>query len=201
MKINTNYNKINFGKRLVATCDLQKQNHRKLECNIYQLNKNEDKDYFVKLEKSILWEDAWYLWDMDEVFNSDVTGERTYVMESKAGRCLGYIVMKTDFDNPEEEELIYLETCPTYQTKKEKRPLKYIGETLLSFAIGKLDRSKTKSVKITAYSSEGEAFYKQNCGFTECDDEARTLLLPRKKFNKLIARNEIHTDSKIRYII
>ena len=192
---------ISFGKTLSAKCDLLRQNHKKVECNIFQLNLQDDKDYFEKLEKSIPWEDAWYLWDMDEEFNSDVTGERTYVLESNAGRCLGYIVMRTDFDNPEEEELIYLETCPKYQTKRTKRPLKYIGETLLSFAIGKLDKNKTKSVKITAYSANGETFYKENCGFIECDDEARTLLLPRKKFSRLIAKNEIHTDSKIRYIV
>lgn len=192
---------ITFGKTLSAKCDLLRQNHKKVECNIYQLNLQDDKDYFEKLEKSIPWEDAWYLWDMDEEFNSDVTGERTYVLESNAGRCLGYIVMRTDFDNPEEEELIYLETCPKYQTKRTKRPLKYIGETLLSFAIGKLDKNKTKSVKITSYSANGETFYKENCGFIECDDETRTLLLPRKKFSRLIAKNEIHTDSKIRYIV
>ena len=192
---------ISFGKTLSAKCDLLRQNHKKVECNIFQLNLQDDKDYFEKLEKSIPWEDAWYLWDMDEEFNSDVTGERTYVLESNAGRCLGYIVMRTDFDNQEEEELIYLETCPKYKTKRTKRPLKYIGETLLSFAIGKLDKNETKSVKITAYSANGETFYKENCGFIECDDEARTLLLPRKKFSRLIAKNEIHTDSKIRYIV
>lgn len=201
MKINTNYNRIIFGKTLAAKCDLRRQNHRKVECNILELNLEEDKDYFDKLTTSRNWQEAWYLWDMDEEFNSDVTGERTYVLESNAGRCLGYIVMRTDFDNPEEEELIYLETCPKYQTRREKRPLKYIGETLLSFAIGKLDRNKTKSVKITAYSANGEIFYKENCGFTECNDEARTLFLPRKKFSSLIKKNETHTNSKIRYIV
>ena len=190
-----------FGKTLLAKCDLRRGNHKKVECNIFQLNSVDDKDYFERVWKSKPWQDAKYLWDMDAELNADIEGERIYVLESQAGKCLGYIAMSPTLNNPRQEELVFLETCPKYQTKRTKRPLKYIGETLLSFAIGKLDKNKTKSVKITAYSANGETFYKENCGFIECDDEARTLLLPRKKFSRLIAKNEIHTDSKIRYIV
>ena len=96
---------------------------------------------------------------MHDEFNSEVEGERTYVIESKAGRCLGYIFMQTDYEDQTEEEIVYLETCPKYQTKNSTRSLKYIGETLISFVIGSLDKTKTEAVIIKAYSKTGKPFY------------------------------------------
>ena len=201
MKINSINNKINFGKTLSAKCDLVRPNHKKVECNIFQLNLQDDKDYFAKVWTSKPWEDAKYLWDMDAELRADISGERIYVMESKAGKCLGYLVIATSFTNPKQEELIFLETCPKYQKNKDKRPLKYIGETLLAFATGKLDTSKTNALVIKDYSKAGKPFYKENCGFKERNDKKGTLVLPNKNFSKLIARNESHTNSKIRYTI
>ena len=197
MKISSS---VTFGKTLVAQCDLRRQNHRKVPCNIFKLDYPEDKDYFLKLEKSRPWQNAWFMWDMDSEFNSDVTGERTYVMESKGGRCLGYIAMLTDYDDQKEEEIVYLETCPKYQTKNSNRPLQYIGETLISFVIGSLDKKKTDAVIIKAYSETGKPFYINNCGFEECEERNNSLLLKNKDFKKLSSKNEKHIKSKIQYI-
>ena len=193
------YSSVTFGKTLVGQCDLRRENHKKVPCNIFQLNYHEDKDYFLKLEKSRPWQNAWFMWDMDSEFNSDVTGERTYVMESKGGRCLGYIAMLTDYDDQKEEEIVYLETCPKYQTKNSNRTLKYIGETLISFIIGTLDKKKTEAVIIKAYSETGKPFYINNCGFEECEERNNSLLLKNKDFKKLSSKNEKHIKSKIQY--
>ena len=201
MKINLTKNQINFGKTLVAKCDLPRQNHKKVECNIFKLNSDEDSDYFEKLWKSKSWQDAKYLCDMNAELNADIPDERIYVLESQAGRCLGYIAMTPNLNNPKHEELVFLETCPKYQNSKAKRPLRYIGETLLAFATEQIDTSKTKAVVVKEYSQEGKPFYIKNCGFKERDDENRTLLLRRKDFKNLTKRNEIHTKSKIQYIV
>ncbi len=201
MNINIINNQINFGKKLVAKCDLPRQDHKKVGCNIYQLNLEEDKDYFEKLEKSKPWKDSWYMWDMNQEFNSDVTGERTYVMESKAGRCLGYIIMLTDYEDQKEEEIVYLETCPKYQTKNSRRSLQYIGETLISFVLGTLDKNKTDAVIIKAYSETGKPFYINNCGFEEVADRNNALMLKKEDFPKLLRRNEEHRQSQLEYLI
>ena len=192
---------ISFGKTLLAKCDLRRGNHKKVECNIFQLNSVDDKDYFERVWKSKPWQDAKYLWDMDAELNADIEGERIYVLESQAGKCLGYIAMSPTLNNPRQEELVFLETCPKYQKEKDKRSLKYIGETLLAFVTGQLDTQKTQAIVIKNYSKIGKPFYKENCGFKESTDTNRTLFLPRKKFSRLIEKNEIHTDSKIRYIV
>lgn len=192
---------ISFGKTLSAKCDLVRPNHKKVECNIFQLNLEDDKDYFAKVWRSKPWEDAKYLWDMDAELNANITGERIYVIESKAGRCLGYIAMAPTLNNPRQEELVFLETCPKYQKGNKNRSLKYIGETLLAFATGKLDTDKTRSVVIKSSSETGKPFYKKNCGFKELNDAKGTLILQKKDFGKFISKNEAHTKSKIRYTI
>ena len=200
MKINLANRQINFGKTLAAKCDLLRQNHRKVECNIFQLNSKDDEDYFEKLWRSTAWKDAKYLCDMDAELNANIEGERIYVLESQAGRCLGYIAMTPSLNNPKHEELVFLETCPKYQKGNTSRSLKYIGETLLAFATGKLDTRETNAIVIKDYSKTGKPFYKENCGFKETNDANKTLFLPRKSFPSLIAKNEMHTNSKIRYI-
>ena len=137
---------------------------------------------------------------MDDEFKSEVEGERTYVIESEAERCLGYIIMKTDYEDETEEEIVYLETCPKYQTKNEKRSLQYIGETLISFIVGGLDKDKTNAVMIKDYSEIGKPFYINNCGFEELKDRNNALMLKKENFSELLKRNEKHTKSKIRYI-
>ena len=201
MNINLINNQINFGKTLKAKCDLRRQNHKKVECNIFQLNPEDDKDYFERVWRSKSWQDAKYLWDMDAELNANIEGEKIFTIESRAGKCLGYIVMAPTLNNPRQQELVFLETCPKYQTKKENRSLKYIGETLLAYATGQVDTSKTSAIVIKNYSKTGKPFYKENCGFREQNDENRTLILHRKKFSQLITRNEFHTGSKIRNII
>ena len=201
MNVNIARNQINFGKTLVAKCDLPRQNHSKVACNIYQLNLDEDRDYFQKLEKSKSWKDGSYVWEMNDEFNSEVEGERTYVIESKAGRCLGYIVMQTDYEDQTEDEIVYLETCPKYQTKNSTRSLQYIGETLISFVVGGLDKSKTNAVIIKAYSKTGKPFYINNCGFKEVEDRNNALILNKNNFKTLLNKNEQHTNSKIQYVV
>lgn len=200
MKINSIKNQINFGKTLVGKCSLPRQNHKKVECNLFQLSTPEDKDYFERVWDRKDWQDAKYVWDMDAQLNANIKGEKIYTMESQAGHCLGYLVMSPVINNPKEEELVILETCPKYQKKNENRTIKYIGETLLSFATGKLDPSKTRAIIIKNYSMIGRPFYKENCGFKECNDENGTLILKRIDFKKLASTNEEHTKSKIRYI-
>lgn len=192
---------VSFGKTLVAQCDLRRQNHRKVPCNIFQLNFPEDKDYFFKLENSKPWEKAWFMWDMDEEFNSDVTGERTYVIESKGGRCLGFASVLEDDELPGEEELVYLETCPKYQITNEKRTIKYIGETLIAFITGLAKGKDIKTIEIKAYTSNGERFYKKKCNFEQRNDEKQTLFLRRENFENVINKNKAHTHSEIRYLV
>ena len=138
---------------------------------------------------------------MNDEFNSEVEGERTYVIESKAGRCLGYIVMQTDYEDQTEDEIVYLETCPKYQTKNSTRSLQYIGETLISFVVGGLDKSKTNAVIIKAYSKTGKPFYINNCGFKEVEDRNNALILNKNNFKTLLNKNEQHTNSKIQYVV
>ena len=192
---------ISFGKTLVAKCDLPRQNHKKVECNIFKLNSEEDSDYFEKLWTSKPWQDSKYLCDMNAELNADIEGERIYVLESQAGKCLGYIAMTPALNNPQHEELVFLETCPKYQKEKDNRPLRYIGETLLTYAIKKADKDKTRAILIKEYSQAGKSFYIQNCGFKESADKNGTLLLPRKSFKDLAKRNEEHRKSKIQFII
>ena len=64
---------ISFGKTLLAKCDLRRGNYKKVECNIFQLNSVDDKDYFERVWKSKPWQDAKYLWDMDAELRADIS--------------------------------------------------------------------------------------------------------------------------------
>ena len=170
MKINFLQSNINFGKTLIANCMLPRKSAKPLPCKIYEIKTTDDKDYFLKLSKKDMWRDGDYVHEMDDEFNSEVTGQRTFVMENQKDKCLGYVIVETDFDTPDKSDIVYLETCPKYKSSNPKRTIKYIGETLLAFVVKIAQKDNMKSVCIPVWTTTAENFYKENCGFQEIDE-------------------------------
>lgn len=187
-------NSVYFGKSLVASCKLPRKSGIPLPCKIYEINTTEDRDYFVKLTQKDIWRGGSYVWEMDDEFNSEVWGQKTYVMENKSGKCLGYIAVGTDFDDLNKDGIAYLETCPKYKSANSKRTIKYIGETLLAFAVKIAQKNNMETVRIPVWASTAEDFYKENCGFKE---DEYGLYLNSSEFQTFLSKNEAHTKSEI----
>ena len=115
-------------------------------------------------------------------------------MENPKGNCLGYIIVETDFDVPERKDVVYLETCPKYNSSNPKRTIKYIGETLLAFVVKIAQKNNKKFISIPIWSKTAENFYKENCGFEE---KEACLYLYRELFDSFLSKNKKHTKSSI----
>ena len=195
MQINTRISNISFQKKLAANCTVLKSNGRKEPCKIYKLNPNEDSDYFIKLQKKDYWKNANYLEDIIEELPNIGKGFNTnkiYSMENKNGDCIGF----AELTNINDSIYIFtLETAPKYVNYKKQSPLKYIGETLLTFVANLAKKSNKNNIKLCPV-SDAIGFYSAKCHMDYNNNEM-ICILPKEKFDTLISQNIVHTGSKI----
>ena len=77
MKLYFSTNPISFQKTFITTANVL--NSGKIEeCNIFELDSKEDKDYFENLKENKNWENAIYLDKINEIFKKDFPAETTY---------------------------------------------------------------------------------------------------------------------------
>ena len=201
MKVNGLSSFISFKKSLVANCSVLHNTQGSIPCAIYKLSEKEDSDYFELLPNKKDWETARYL----EYLISDLQSlSKTpyfsiYSIENNSGDCLGYTEISEKSNVA--YEILLLETAPklvSWNTKNFPQ-YKYIGETLISFLAKKCSKEKKSHLDVEP-SVSAEHFYTQNCFFKKPRDLESSYSLRRSKYKKIIAQNEEHTSSKIRFV-
>lgn len=186
---------ISFQKTLVKNCTIPDNKHRLNSCAIYKLDLPEDIDYFSKAQCDRKWTDNRFLDEVESCFQCAIEEENNYVLENKKGDCLGYICTSDDSKN-KIKEIMFLETCPAYAKSNPKRGMKYIGETLLSYAVELADKEGFECVSIPIASTKATSFYVDKCGFKENENDPMEKTLSKKDFYKLIKQNQEHTNIK-----
>ncbi|MBQ8475744.1 GNAT family N-acetyltransferase [bacterium] len=195
------FSDISFQKQLVAKCSVLK-NSRPYKCNLYELDSNEDKDYFTDKKRMREWENAHYWYCFIRKFSSfssifgNEDDNKIYALEH-GNKCLGVMEVKehTNCDLG----VIYLETNPKYRGKG-KKSVKYIGETMLSY-LAKVAKGNDAEVFIYNSSESAYDFYISKCGFQEPKGEFATIDLDKSGIDKLIKQNESHTGRKIELVV
>lgn len=190
--------KISFGKKLVAKADIIK-NEKPHPCTIYLLERGIDFDYFEKQRSA--WKKAEYLEPVEAeleskhspnfYFDSDI-----YALEDSKGKCLGYCEQDEYKDR---NILITLETCPKYCADNEKRKVKYVGETLLTFLAALAKKEDKNAFTVHTVVSGAQDFYTK-CGFDD-GSEGMGRKLDKNKFSALIQQNQNHTGGGIEFLL
>ena len=186
---------ISFQKTLVKNCNIPDKKNYPHPCAIYKLDLPEDIDYFSKAQRDKKWDKNRFLDEVESCFQCAIDEESNYVLENSKGDCLGYICTSDDYEN-KIKEIMFLETCPHYAQANPKRGLKYIGETLLAYAVELADRDGFNCVDIPKASTKATQFYTDKCGFEENEDDPMEKTLYKKDFYKLIKQNQEHSNVK-----
>lgn len=201
MKINSVKGFISFKKSLVANCSVLHTSQGSIPCSVYKLSEKEDSDYFELLPNKTDWDDARYLCYLmqDLKVLSDFPYFSIYTLENKRGDCLGYTEIAENSNDS--YEILLLETAPKFISKNTKstKQYRYIGETLIAF-LAKKSMKEKKSFLDVEPSVTAEQFYTHNCFFKKPKDNDNPYFLQRSKYKKIIAQNEKHTSSKIRFV-
>ncbi len=203
MKISKITPNVSFAKRIVAKCNVIKNEKFPYPCIIYELNEEKDKDYFTEINNQEDWEHAKYknylIDDLKHAIKSPNLA--VYVMEAQDGKCLGYTELINEDDNT--VEILLLETNPKQVSKRNKNlPIfKYIGETLLAFTVKKAKRENKTAIQVQP-SITAEKFYTDKCFFKKPADyyKGEPFVLPRSRFKKFIDQNRMHTKSSINIV-
>ena len=187
--------KISFQKTLVKKCTIPDKKNIAHPCAIYKLDLPEDVDYFSKAQRDKKWDNNRFLDEMESCFQCAIKDESNYVLEDKKGDCLGYICTSDDYEN-KIKGIMFLETCPHYALSNPKRGLKYVGETLLSYAVEVADKQGFECVSVPIVSSKAEDFYTKKCGFEQdLEDASGEVSLPRKDYQNLLNQNQEHLNA------
>ena len=130
--------------------------------------------------------------DLPELKNEP--GRAVYSIENSKGECLGFTeVSKHKYDM----EINILETAPNLanNTKNSHSPVKYVGETLLSFVINKAFQGLNHEINLyPGKSSVG--FYADKC-LMDYDDKKKLCTLPFIRYGVILQQNADHTGSYI----
>ena len=156
------------------------------ECNIYELNFEEDKDYFVKLKENKDWKKAVYLDELAEDWPLDFFYEKTYVLENKKEDCLGFV--NVDYSESDRIEISLLETCPKLTHKKKSRKIKHVGQELINFVIKLAQERELDCVTVPIVRVGAEDFYKK-CGFQISGFVGEDAILEADDFDYVLAKN------------
>lgn len=197
-------NKINyspsFQKQLRAKANIL-NNNKPEQCFIYELNKEEDSDYFKELKKMPEWQEKGFAEEFDKTLKDQRPHEHLFVMESKDEECLGILELDDDILGDKVEKIEYLETFKPYSYHNENRNRKYIGQTLLTFAAKYLGEIPKKDLKVPSAVINAVNFYIDKCNFYRPNKSAPyELLLKKENFNELIKKNEENTQGKMELI-
>lgn len=193
---------ISFGKKLMARCQIKTNSGEIKPCEIYELKKEEDIDYFCKLKKNPEWENGEYIEITNQMMLSPLLnkGLRTFSLETKDEGCLGYISTH-DFDFiPNKTYVEFLETCPQYTSQNKKRKIKYIGQSLMAFVVGLAQEQNKTRVCITTTAPKSKKFYSRACNFRQDYNGNDGLILNSQSYQKFLNRHKENTGKEIEFI-
>lgn len=195
MKIQFSSNNISFKKQFEANCSVLNKSRMPEPCFIFKLEPSCDEDYFCSIPNAQDWLDADYLdflkYEIDRLHLLDDEENELYVMENKFGDCLAFCKIS---EAVESYTIEVLETAPAYTNKqfdKKVSPLKYIGETFVSFFAALAKNNNKKYIDVVP-TSQTRSYYTDQCLF-----EMNGPTLNSSSFSKLIKKNEKHTNDKI----
>lgn len=193
--MNNNINNLSFQKRLIANCKIVDKG-KSVPCQIFELNKRDDADYFKSLLKERGWKGQGFVEYIDDIFSHSGCGDaKFYAIENAKNKKLGFCQIYQEPNQYDELEII--EVMPKAAHDNSSRNIKYIGETLMTFLVEKAKREGKKSFVIPVPIPDARDFYK-NCGFAECGD--RAFLMKANNFDNLINKNIEHTGSTINFV-
>ncbi len=198
-------NKINyspsFQKQLKAKVNIL-NNNKPEQCFIYELNEEEDLDYFKEIKEMPEWREKGFAVQFHETLEDKDDSEHLFVMESKDEECLGILELDDDVVNNEFQRIEYIETYLPCSSRNGDRSRKYIGQTLLAFAAKSFDESKhKKGLRIPSAVREAVNFYISKCHFNwVLRSTPYELILLKEDFDKLINTNEQNTKGKIELV-
>lgn len=188
MKINK-INNLLFEKKLKANCTVLKDG-AKYPCKIYEINTQEDSDYFKNNSINTNWDKSGFWLNMERNFNKYYPKQKTYVIEDDR-ECLGFI--DTEINN-KGQKIEYIESQP----QNGKRGFKYIGETILAFLANEAQRYNIPKIYIDCWLEEAEGFY-HKCGFEGGESDYSSFFIQNPNYGKIIEQNYRHTGEKIDY--
>ena len=194
-----NVSSIPFGKTLEAKGGYL-ENGLPAICGIYKLSPIKDKYYFNHVISDNDWKDNYHLKNVKDNFLESYYGDETYVAENSKGKCIGYLNVSVPTGENGWHEINFLETCPAYSNKNRNRTVKYVGETLLSFAVLKSKNNHDDYIMVPSPAKRALSFYKSKCGFHSCGDTFKTLFMDNFEYDKLLEQNTRHTGIKLECI-
>lgn len=204
MKISIQNNSVLFGKSLVASCNVKRKTGELEECDIYELDKKEDFDYFLKLKNNPDWANGKYVTITNNLFLSPYSSKRAnmYAIEDKFGSCLGYVRTISVDDCEKNEQIEFLETCPTLSSNNKKRQVKYVGQSLVAFVVGMAKRENKQSVYVPIVAQSARKFYQKKCYFKN-DTAFKNcgVVLENSNYDKLLKKHRKNTHSAITYYV
>lgn len=194
---------INFGKTLVATCQIKSKSNDIQKCNIFELNDKSDCDYFEKELKRDDWANSKYMKAMHQIMNSPFLAKsaRTYTLENSNGDCLGYIATLILNTAKNKENIQYLEVCPSFAFANSERNLKYIGQSLVTFLIAQAQKEGKSKVCVPVYSTSAKDFYYKKCGFEYDDERVDGFAVERENFSMVLDSLKNKTGSEINFVL
>ena len=193
MRIN-NTQGTNFQKRLVGLGAIKQEDISK-GVKFFHLDELSDIADLKKARKSAHWYGNYYLNDVVAGNDYYIKNFSVFTMEDESKNVLGFSILDK---NDSCTILDIIETAPRLSCYREKRAMKYIGETMMSF-IATLSGKKDVKVNVIAPRPKTKNFYFSQCGFSKnIFDGSATL--KRRNFKKLIKANEAHTGKKVELI-
>lgn len=193
MRINFPQTQINFQKKFITTGTVLKRG-RAYECNIYELDPTEDKDYFTKVKRDKKWNNSFYLENIMKDFPKNYAIRTTYSIENKKGECIGFV----NVENDEEENCLgidLIETCPKHTSKSKKREFKLIGTALINFLINIAKENNFKALTIPAVAKHSREFYKKY-GFCMVYEDYIDAEITADNFDDVLKKNDVRSKKK-----
>lgn len=192
MKLNF-FNSINFQKTLVANC-YSEINGEKIG-SFSKLDKNEDKDYFKKLNSDLYWKKGYFLTALNRNINKKTSKNSFYVFEDNNGECIGYC-QTTDNKKNQSMNVDYFATQPKNLKISEVSKIKNKGSIFMSFLLD-IAKRKNYSVDIDYATPFACGFY-DKYGFRKIEPCVYTI--SNEDVNKLSALNQKFADVTISFI-
>ena len=188
-----------FQKKLVAKVNLPTQNGVE-NCSIYELDKGrKDAKQLKKQINKNEWE--YYQHFLENVrkrkmFPKVVLSTKTFSLEDSKENCLGLV---SSYDFGTSKNISYLEVNPKCQSSVENRPVKRVGEALVSFV---MKMWNDKNIVVLHPLDEALGFYKK-VGFTPMEIPVlieSPCYLNNEKLSETLKRNEEKLGSEIELV-
>ena len=192
MKINSIKTPISFQKRFMTTANVLNKGKVE-ECNIFELNCDEDKDYFKKVAEDKNWKNTIFLDTIEKFFLNDYFTEKTYTIENKQEDCLG--IIDVDVYKDERIDINWIETCPKLAHNNILRRTKYVGKALVNFIINTAKENNIKKVSVPEIAETSHKFYKKY-GFSFITNEGEDAVITAENYDDVLEKNSSYMKVK-----